>query len=283
MPFTASHPAAIVPLRWLGLPTSALVIGSVVPDLPYFLPLPLAHAQTHSVVGVVSVDVLLGLATFVVWHSALVAPLVWASPAELQRRIPTAWRAGAGVRLSSPAAVASVVAALALGALLHVAWDAFTHAGMWGVRNWPWLETPVLGLASFRWLHLLSSAIGLLVLAWAVARWWRRSAVTAPVSLAPAGARLWLHRVLAFWLALATLEMVLGLLRAPSHFLREQVLVTGLTDFLGGLIPAAIAGAAAWHVVRARRPQWVGPGAASPSPADQPVTAAREEPPIPTA
>ncbi|MDQ7908342.1 DUF4184 family protein [Phytohabitans sp. ZYX-F-186] len=40
MPFTGSHPAAVLPLvRW-GLPPAALVIGSMVPDLPYYLPTP---------------------------------------------------------------------------------------------------------------------------------------------------------------------------------------------------------------------------------------------------
>ena len=50
MPFTFSHPAAILPIHsrfknWI--PLSALVIGSLVPDAAYYLPTP-EHFRTHS-------------------------------------------------------------------------------------------------------------------------------------------------------------------------------------------------------------------------------------------
>ena len=38
MPFTGSHAAAVLPFARSRLPASALVIGSVAPDLPYYLP-----------------------------------------------------------------------------------------------------------------------------------------------------------------------------------------------------------------------------------------------------
>ncbi|MEE2045837.1 DUF4184 family protein, partial [Nocardiopsis tropica] len=38
MPFTLSHVAAVLPLARTRLPPAALVVGSVVPDLPYYLP-----------------------------------------------------------------------------------------------------------------------------------------------------------------------------------------------------------------------------------------------------
>ena len=50
MPFTGSHPAAVLPLMRWGLMPSALVIGSMVPDLPYFLPVP-DLGNTHSLIG----------------------------------------------------------------------------------------------------------------------------------------------------------------------------------------------------------------------------------------
>lgn len=34
MPFTLAHPAYVLPLRRLGLPVSALAVGSMVPDVP---------------------------------------------------------------------------------------------------------------------------------------------------------------------------------------------------------------------------------------------------------
>ena len=37
MPFTLAHPAVVLPLRGLGLPMTALVAGSMAPDLPQML------------------------------------------------------------------------------------------------------------------------------------------------------------------------------------------------------------------------------------------------------
>ena len=44
MPFTGSHPAVVLPLLRIGMPASALVIGSLTPDLPYYLPTPFTWA-----------------------------------------------------------------------------------------------------------------------------------------------------------------------------------------------------------------------------------------------
>src|SRR5690349_16766547 len=87
-PLPESHPAAVLPLFRSGLLPSALVIGSMVPDLPYYLPIPVSSELTHSAAGVVGVDLLLGLLSFVIWH-LLVEPLAVAvAPASLRRRLP---------------------------------------------------------------------------------------------------------------------------------------------------------------------------------------------------
>ena len=66
MPFTASHAAAVLPLLRTPLPASALVIGSIAPDLPYYLPVPLPWA-THTALAVGTVDVLLGGLAWALW------------------------------------------------------------------------------------------------------------------------------------------------------------------------------------------------------------------------
>jgi hypothetical protein len=45
VPLTLSHPAAALPLRRLGLPTAALVAGSMAPDVPLF------HGRTGTAVA----------------------------------------------------------------------------------------------------------------------------------------------------------------------------------------------------------------------------------------
>ncbi len=60
---------------------SGLVIGSTAPDTPYYLPVPVGAGPTHSGIGVVTVDVVLGLAAWVVWHGLVVRPALAAAPA----------------------------------------------------------------------------------------------------------------------------------------------------------------------------------------------------------
>lgn len=88
MPFTGSHLAAVLPLmrsRWL-VP-SALVIGSMVPDLPYYLPLPVTATLTHSPLGVLGVNVMLGLVALALWHGLLARFLAAISPVRLRERL----------------------------------------------------------------------------------------------------------------------------------------------------------------------------------------------------
>ncbi|MBM0258537.1 DUF4184 family protein [Micromonospora sp. 4G55] len=82
MPFTGSHVAAVLPLTrsaWL-VPS---VVGSMVPDLPYYLPLPVEATLTHSLGRVLGTDMLLGLVVLALRHGLLVRFLTVISPARL--------------------------------------------------------------------------------------------------------------------------------------------------------------------------------------------------------
>lgn len=169
MPFTLSHPAAVVPLhRWLGARSvpAALVVGSVAPDLPYFVGLAALRTWSHSPAALVLFCVPVGLALTVAferwWRTAWHALL----PRALQARVsprPVAVRAG-------PAAFCVLA-----GATTHVVWDAFTHDSGAGAQAFPVLrETLVVVLAyPLRVSNLLqhgSTAIAALALAVALRR-----------------------------------------------------------------------------------------------------------------
>src|SRR5207237_9339569 len=65
MPFTLAHPAAILPLRGLRyLRTAPLIIGAMIPDLPYYVPARFGHfgPGTHSVTGSFTTCLVLGYA-----------------------------------------------------------------------------------------------------------------------------------------------------------------------------------------------------------------------------
>lgn len=200
MPFTLSHPAAVLPLlRRSGargpLVASALVAGSTAPDVPYFadsvVPGVFGYgADTHAWWGVPTVDVLIAAVLVLGWHALLRAPLVallpprWAHAADALTRPVRPWR-----QRVRPAAAAWFALSAAAGAATHVGWDAFTHPGRAGVRLLPVLARTPGGVPLYQVLQYGSSAIALAVLARYGLRELRRAAGDGATGTAPASAR----------------------------------------------------------------------------------------------
>ncbi|GAA3982769.1 hypothetical protein GCM10023085_76200 [Actinomadura viridis] len=170
MPFTLSHPAAVLPLARGRLVPSALVAGSMAPDVPYFFSMGDLRAATHDPVGIVTVDIVLGLALFAAFHLVWKWPLVALAPGWARRRL-----AGpaAGFRWSR---IGWVPPSILAGAVTHVLWDAFTHRYHGFADLLPWLVTITFaGLELFRWLQYGSGLLGIAVIAWWSWRWARRA------------------------------------------------------------------------------------------------------------
>lgn len=168
MPFTVSHALAVLPLA-TGRPArrlvpAALVIGSMVPDLPYFVPFLSGADQTHSVPGPVTTDLAYGLVLWLLWDLVLVRALADLAPTPLQRRLPT--RPAGSVPRVVWAAVSVV-----LGAITHVVWDSFSHGGRYASSRIDWLSAEHLGLLGFTWVQYGSGVLGLLGLAAWVLCW----------------------------------------------------------------------------------------------------------------
>ena len=121
MPYPIAHPAAVIPLARplgrIGVP-SALAIGSVVPDLWYFVP-GLDRSDSHSAAGLVWFCLPAGLLAYALFHTVLKQPLI----ALISPRL--AYYACAGLPQRPWTAV---VISLLVGALTHLVWDALTHS-----------------------------------------------------------------------------------------------------------------------------------------------------------
>ena len=166
MPFTVSHVAAVLPVvgRLGRLPAAALVIGSMTPDYPWFLTRGRSAGLSHSLLGVVTVDLAVGLLAFVVWRRWAQAPVRDLVPRLVGERLPQP--CGLVARDLPWAALAVVV-----GALTHLVWDSFTHGGRWGVDLVPYLQEGYHGIAGWVWAQDASSLLGLLVVVvWSVLR-----------------------------------------------------------------------------------------------------------------
>jgi hypothetical protein len=172
VPFTGSHPAAVVPLLRTALVPSALVIGSMIPDLPYYVPVPVSSTATHSAVGVVGIDLVLGVAVFAVWQLVLAPAVVGLAPAGLRDRLAPALPVHPRRHVRSVAAVALVVASLVVGAATHVLWDTFTHADRWGTDHVAWLGAMHGPIEGYRWMQHAGTVVGAAVLVVSAARWW---------------------------------------------------------------------------------------------------------------
>lgn len=162
MPFTPAHVAAVLPLRGRAhLPFAALAIGSMSPDLPYFLPTSafVPRAVTHSVTGIITWDLLLGLALWLVWQ--------WTTPILYDvapRPVRSRWQPSTDV----DHAWWAVVLALVIGSATHVLWDSLTHAGHFATTVGPLAETypgPRGSMAGYRYMQYASGAVGLGIVA----------------------------------------------------------------------------------------------------------------------
>ena len=145
MPYPFAHPAAVLPLaRPLGrfAVPSALAVGSITPDLWYFVPL-VERPDSHSLAGLAWFCLPAGLLLYALFHLLLKQPLIaLISP-----------RLGAFTPSGVPAVPwYAVVISLLVGALTHVAWDELTHSYDDGSQH--------------NWLQHASTALGTAVLAW---------------------------------------------------------------------------------------------------------------------
>lgn len=162
MPFTLSHPAAVLPLRGLlrgRLPFAALVAGSVSPDLPYYLTpgnFPYLMHNAHTLPRAFTYCLPAGLLLLLILRALQPAArhLLPAGPAALSER----W-----LRLPflSPGTLPFTLLAILLGALTHIAWDDLTHATGHSVRALAFLRTEVAwGFELFRVLQHVSTLLG---------------------------------------------------------------------------------------------------------------------------
>lgn len=225
MPLAPAHPAVVLPLQGLGLPLSALVMGTLAPDAPVYLPVGVSYQTTHSGWGV-AVDVLIGLVMLWLWFALLRDAVVDLTPF-LRRRAPAQARLGRRAWLLAPLA-------LAVGAGTHVLWDSATHDWGFLVQELAFLREEYGPIPLYRWLQHSSTGAGSVVVAgYGVFRLSRRPVVPRPPAVGRSG--LWLVPV-----PLAALSVAI-VLRDPEAA-------------VGAALLALLVVAGAWRMVGQRKP-----------------------------
>jgi hypothetical protein len=240
VPFTLSHPAAVLLVRRTGLPVAAMVSGSMAPDVPMFVRVPGWYAVTHSLLGVVTVDVVLGVLGVVVWFGLVRDALVDVAPATVRERLAATARYSRRQWVLVPAAVA-------IGALTHVVWDMFTHPRRWGEEHVEWLRAAHGGLPGSAWAQYVSGALGLvLVGAWAVGSLRKRSRRARPARVPELGVK----ALAVVLLTTAAFTGIASLTDPPDglHAIAFRGAVLGTVTLVFGLLALAVV----WQM-RARR------------------------------
>jgi hypothetical protein len=242
MPFTGAHPMAVLPLlRWrrtLGLDATCLVIGSMAPDVEYFVRGGSLGVISHTARGLVAWNLPVTLILGALLHAIVKWPLLLVAPAAISSRavalVGGPWRERWGL-----AAVASCAISAVLGAASHIAWDSFTHADKWGTEHVRALTArvtvPLYGTtAVHRVLQYVSTVVGLIVLTVVVVRALRRAPARAIPALPRIRARIGFALGIAAGSALAFARIA-----AVDHLDINTLVINAIDGVLGGVLVAS--------------------------------------------
>lgn len=141
MPFTLAHPAIVLPLKflpkkWISL--TALIVGSVMPDLESFIKLRPEKNFSHTWEGFLYLGIPAGLLLSFFFHNVIRDPLITNLPAFLQKRyskfIGFNWTER--FRKHWPVVIVSLI----IGGASHFFWDSFSHPRSWFMSFFPQLR-----------------------------------------------------------------------------------------------------------------------------------------------
>ncbi|MGB0583208.1 MAG: DUF4184 family protein [Limisphaerales bacterium] len=244
MPFTLSHPLAVIPLRRTGLVFSAMVIGCMSPDFEYMLrpleralPLNFDSHASHTLTGLCAICLPTSLVLLWLWHELLKGPLLELAPESHRLRLlPLAdeFSFGPGRRFLT------VCMSILVGALTHVIWDSFTHSWGWPVQQAPMLQRmiSVPGIAplpAYRCLQHASTVFGFLAVLLVYVHWfWHAKPAEASAGKIPESRRLQLL------LGGGAIALVSGLFFSWMRFP-----LTDPENFRGFVVRTAVVGMAA--------------------------------------
>lgn len=136
MAFTFSHPAAVVFFPKKHFETSALVIGSMLPDIGYFLPwveIP-RHVFHHDAWILALMPI--GLLIYFVFHFHVKRTLFQLLPKKIELKFEYFPK----TRYLAKKTFIKIVYSLMMGILTHILWDGITHHEDFGPKLFPFLE-----------------------------------------------------------------------------------------------------------------------------------------------
>ncbi|MCP4138899.1 MAG: DUF4184 family protein [Chloroflexi bacterium] len=177
MPLTISHPAATIPLARRGLVLSALIIGSLTPDYPYFIPFLHRSGFSHSIYGLFLFCLPWGLISLALFQLLLKYPVLSLFPVEHQRRL---YSVSKDFSFFPVKRFLLIAFSILVGAFTHILWDSFTHPKTLLVQEFVFLRRIVFTIASYpvqiyKILQHGSTLVGGLLLIYWYIQWYKNA------------------------------------------------------------------------------------------------------------
>lgn len=175
MPFTFSHPALIIPLKYLParyVSMTGLVVGSVAPDFEKFIKLSGGNIYSHTLSGILWFNLPLALALAFIFHLVVRDILIDNLPVFFRERLVKYKRFKWSRHFKRNTGV--VAGSIIFATFLHVLVDSFTHEGAPYLYLFPFLLKPVafgkIVLIRAVILNLFISIAGLIYIVYAFIR-----------------------------------------------------------------------------------------------------------------
>lgn len=169
MGFTFSHPALILPARYLPrerYSMNGLIIGSMIPDLEYFIRLDNVSTFSHTPAGLFLFDLPAALLVLTIYHQAIRRPFISNLPDFVKLRLQDYLNFDWSDYFRKNPIV--VLYSILIGSITHLLWDSFTSGNGYFVMHHAAFDAQVtvlhITLFTYKIIKHLSSLIGALVL-----------------------------------------------------------------------------------------------------------------------
>ncbi len=230
MPFTFSHPAAVLPLGYFPkrfFSMTALVIGSMAPDFEYFIRMRARSYYSHTWAGLFWFDLPLVIILAFIYHDVVRDKLIDNLPAFFAKRF-IVFRNFDWVgyfKRNFPVVIISAI----IGTASHILWDQFTHekglfAADIGELKKIYTISQYHRFATYNLLQLISSIMGILIVLYALIRLPADKNYIKKTSILP------------FWLSIIAVIVIIVEIRVLKGFNLRSYRNTIMTVISGGFI-----------------------------------------------
>lgn len=169
MGFTFSHPALILPFRYLPrkiYSLNGLVIGSMIPDIEYFLRLENYSSFSHTFLGVFLFDLPASICVLFAYHLIIRQTLIRNSPVFIKSRLFHLINFDWQIYFKDNWFI--VMYSIILGTFTHLFWDGFTSGSGYFVEKGAFFKSKItlfsLSFPFYKLIKYLSSLIGIFIL-----------------------------------------------------------------------------------------------------------------------